>query len=224
MKNTMKNIALSVCLSLGFVVAANAQTATKPSGDVTFNVSTLNAVDIRSGGPGSISANAGSTAPTWNAANTGLSATLNVDNAAPDTNDGSDITASVKVRLRSNVNYKLTAAVNTPTTNQTGTGAFSSSDIKYGLDYDAGGRNGAAVNSGGTDSSSVTGTSSNFGVLSATPTDIASGSRISLGGHTQSSDNFVPATLNFKISKQFYTPGTFSQTLTVGILAVTPSN
>lgn len=199
---------MAICLMVG--ASINAQTIS--SGTVDFSVTVNPSFDIRSGGAGTglngMAVTGGVTA------NNALSATVTVADASPNI-DNSVLTASVPIRLRSNAPYKLNAT-------RTGTSVpsgidFESSDIAMTIAYVA--RSGANVNTGGSDSADAFG--GNVGALSSTATQIANGDRISNGGNTVSTNNFVTANLNFSAPRAFYTPtaSPYTDQITVSILA-----
>ena len=212
MKNTLKTIALSLGLTLGFAVAAQAQAV--PTGTVDFSVTVPEAYDIRSNGTVTVTAGITATAQT---ANNALATTLTVLDASPNV-DNSILTANVPIRLRSNDAYLLTAT-------RTGSSVahpanFDSSDISMSI---------SAITRSGANVAAGTDTAQNgFGApgktvadLSGTATNIMTGSRISnQGNNDASSANFATGTLNFSIARQYYTanPVAFTEQVTVGIV------
>lgn len=192
-------------------VAANAQAITQ--GTVNFSVSVADAVDLRAGGPATGN---GITPGSSQAANAALNVLLTVGDASPNI-DNSTLTAVVPIQMRSNKAYVLTAICN-PCAAQSDAD-FDSSDIGMNIVFNT--RSGARVNTSGTDSNANWAPVDNKSVLSLSGGQtIATGSRISLQGDNDSTDNTVTANLNFSVKRQYYTPtaGTpFTQTVTLGI-------
>jgi hypothetical protein len=215
MKKMIISLALVVGLSLCLTVGANAQAITQ--GTVDFSVSVPAAFDIRSNGSATVSS--GVTASLGNA-NSALGMTLTVADASPNVSNAA-LTAAVPIRLRSNLTYKLTAF--RANLDAASNADFDSSDIGMSISYNA--RSGAQVNTGGSDNPATgwqTGGNKTVADLNDSGVQIATGDRISLqGNNTASSPNFVTASLNFTIARQYYTPTStpFTQQVTVGISA-----
>lgn len=211
MKNTIKiAFAIVFCLMVG--VAANAQN-TINAGTVDFSVTVLNSFDLRSGGAGTglngMVVSGGVTA------NNALSATVTVADASPNVSNV-PLTATVPVRLRSNAPYQLTALRSG--SSMSSATDFESSDIAMTISFPT--RAGAEVNTGGSDSAVAFG--GNVGALTGSPVQVATGSRISNGGNTASTDNFIIANLNFSAPRAFYTPTVTPYTDQVQISILAP--
>jgi hypothetical protein len=150
------------------------------------------------------------------------------------------------LRLRSNVPYRLSAAVtaktgmvNGPPSSETAvTGqAMKTGDIGFGLTA-AIDKSGSAVVSGGLSPHRTDTIASGYNVASGWPTpadghpgfsktlydinsgaQILSGSRISADGDNSSDDNFLTVTLGVAALPQYFTPGDFTGTVTLTLTA-----
>ena len=210
--NKMIKMLSIFALLMSAAVFANAQAIT--NGTVQFDVSVQPAFDLRTDGAATGSSGV---AVTSNATNTALGTTITIADASPNVNN-STLTATVPIRMRSNATYKLNA---TRSGSSTPSGPdFESSDIKMGITYSS--RSGANVDTGGSDAAEPGwgALTNSVGDLSATPTKIAGGTRISTGGDNTSINNFVQAALNFSVARAYYTPvNNYADTVTVAIVA-----
>lgn len=210
--NKMIKMLSIFALLISATVFVNAQAQT--TGTVQFDVSVQPAFDLRANGPATASSGVVVNAQT---ANDALGATVTVSDASPNAGD-TDLTANVPIRMRSNATYKLTALRSGASVVS---GAdFESSDIKMEIAYST--RLGLNVDTGGSDTivSGWSGFSNSVGTLTPTAVKIAGGDRISTGGNNLSTDNFVAASLNFKIARAYYTPITsYTDQVTVAIVA-----
>lgn len=218
-------------VTLFVAAAANAQVTGNigSPGMVNFSVTVPDSFDLRSGG--NATASDASITGTSHITNNALSMTLNFGDVSPNVNN-SMLSVAVPIRLRSNRTYGVYAS-------RTGTstaslGDFESSDIGMGITYNA--RSGALVDSGtdtpvtswGSDPAAATVSngvptfSQKVDDLSATALKISNGSRISLGGDTTSTNNFVEANLRFAVKRQFFTATTSPYTDTVNVHIAAP--
>jgi hypothetical protein len=209
---TIKNFALMFCLTFCFAVIANAQTIN--SGTVDFSVTTPAAFDLR--GNGASTAGNGVQIQTNSNTNTSLSVNLVMGDAGPGNSNA--MTASVPLRLRSNAPYKLTAVrtgENTQVDNDAA--AFDASDITVGITVV---RNAGGLVASGADIPNAAVTKlSNIDKITGSTT-LMTGDRISnQGSNSMSSNNYITATLQFNATHQYYSVGTYSEQITLGISA-----
>jgi hypothetical protein len=214
----VKVISIIICCLFASTVVKS-QTKTETTGTITLSINSLPSFDLRSGGNPQVTPSSGISASSQTP-DTPLNTTITITNAAPTTATGGGFTANVPIRLRSNAPYKLMASRSG--NDSSSMANFDATDIKMGVTFSA--RNNNAVISGSdTPTTGFEGTTATntVGTLTHTPLQIANGSRISNRGNTISSDNFITANLNFRIPRQFYTPGlTYSDTITVSIVSI----
>ncbi len=240
MKNTVK-FAIAFFAAIFSVGIANAQTPYSVTGNqanpgvVNISVNIPKAADLRTGG--AASGDFGATVTAQSNTNDALSVSLNFADASPNNTAVSAANpfmyATVPVRMRSNADYEV-YAFRTGTLSSTAVEDFRASDVGFGVINVV--RTGALVSSGsdtvtsgfGSDPISATITNgqptyskSLADVPTATTgTKILGGTRISQGGDNTSTNNFNSADLRFSVKPQYYTPGTYTETVKVFI--VTP--
>lgn len=236
------NLTLSVFALLLAIAGVNAQTPYNTTGNSPANAGTVNfsvtvpkAADLRT--DGGATADNGASVTTASASNDALLVNLNFSDASPNqanvTSVSPFMTATVPVRMRSNASYQVLAFRN-GTLNATGAGDFKASDVGIGLINVT--RTGTGLNAAGTDtpngfqndpaSATVTNGQPAYSktladIGTATSGDLLlSGDRISNGGDNTSTNNFNTAQIKLAVKPQYYTPGTYTETLKVYI--VTP--
>lgn len=228
MKNILKNIALSLGLTFGFAVAAQAQSGvgTITDGTVNFSVTVAGAYDIRSDGTATVST--GVTVTSEAAQNAQMSTSLSIGDASPLVGTGvaaNPLTASVPFRLRSNNAYQLQALRGTTSTPTSANADFDPSDIGMHIAFTprASISPNSRLNTAGSDTPA--GNWGSVGLQSladlTTSTQIATGARISLEGDNLSNDNFTRGSLEFTIPREYYTANStpFTTSVTVSILS-----
>lgn len=234
-------ISLALCAMLLTAVFASAQTPYNTTGNsagnagsVGISVTVPKSSDLRTGG--AATPNNGASVTTASTANDALAVSLNFADASPNQSNVSATSpymyATVPVRMRSNSNYEV-FAFRAGTLNSTNIEDFRASDVGFAIINVTRGTGG--LHSAGTDT-----TTSGFGsdpttapIVNGLPsysktladvdtasgvTKILSGSRISQGGDNTSTDNFNTADLRFAVKPQYYTPGTYTETVKVYIV------
>lgn len=197
MKNTVKML-FALAFAIFAVGAVNAQTI--PTGTIDFSVATPAAFDLRS------------------ASNAQLSdSSVSFSNAGPGNNDA--MSKSVVIRLRSNAAYQVTAfRSGAATVPDNDIARFDASDISVLVTPAT--RGGSLVNTSGVDNVNASVVKLSDIAKTTGSTQLMYGDRISnQGDNSASSDNFIEATLKFDATHQYYTPETYSETITVGISA-----
>lgn len=238
MKNTIK-FAIAFFAVAITATFANAQTPYQTTGNseatagiVNLSVTVPKAADLRTGGLAS--AVNGAEVTTGSTENDKLIVSLNFTDASPNNSEVSEgspfMSATVPIRMRSNFAYVVQATragnlASGPVED------FRASDVGFGVILAA--RSGALVSSGsdtagafGSDPSSATITngqptyskSLNDIPTGTSGTQIFGGDRISQGGDNTSTNNFNSADLRFSVKPQYYTPGTYTETVKVFIL------
>jgi hypothetical protein len=194
MKNTVKML-FALAFAIFAVGAVNAQTIN--SGTIDFSVTTPAAFDLRGADNAQLS-----------------SASVSFADAGP--NSTAAMSKSFVVRLRSNAAYQLTAVrTGAAGADDNDSARFDASDISVFVTPN---RSSGTLRAGGNDvvNSAVVKLSD---VQKGTgTTQLMSGDRISNQGDNNS-DNFMEATLKFDATHQYYTPETYTETVTVGISA-----
>jgi hypothetical protein len=137
------NRAVSILTRAGFVAAllvagAASAAAQSTSGTVSMSATVSKFVEIRSGGPVTLSGNSGGGVGPDGVDGSPLSVSINLGELGP-SNSSSFVTATVPLKVRSNANYVLSMSA---TVSSTGTTAnkIAASDVGFGL--------GAATRSG----------------------------------------------------------------------------
>jgi hypothetical protein len=217
---------LPIALTLTALVAS-AQT----SGTVTVNGNVAKSASIRWWSYSALNSESGTNSP--NTQNGPLAFTLTLGDVSP-TNTHTYAGGKVKVVLRSNASYVLSAQV----TASSGFGASASgditlSDIGYGLDSLA--NSGTLVTGDPASDGTIAGSFSNdpstasknadgvpqfttsLNNVASAATQVLSGPRISKGGDISSPNNGLLVDTVYAVGPQYYTPTTFSATVTYTI-------
>jgi len=228
----LKIAAFAALLTVTLAVAAAAQSTT---GTVNMSANASKFVEINSGGPVSLTGNAGVGFTTDVTANNPLAVVINLGEIGP-SNLSSFVIANVPVKIRSNAAYQVTATAVVSSTATSGNRLLAS-DVGFGIGSFS--RSGVGVNTPGIDTNATAGdptaaangavnastgrfefvtSNSNLGYFSGATTALSGPQimnavpRSNVGGLT------VPAI--FAIKPQFYENG--SSTIAVTFTATTP--
>ena len=212
-----------------FVVIAAATASAQSTGTVTINGSVAKSASIRWWSFTALNTETGTNSP--NTQNSPLLFTLNVGDVSP-ANSNNYAGGKVKVILRTNAAYALSAQVTASSGFGAASGDITLSDVGFGLANLA--NSGALVFGDPATDSVVAGSfgndpsaaSKNADGVPAFPTSlnnvssatqVLSGPRISKGGSVSSPNNGLLVDTIYAIGPQYFTPTTFSATVTYTI-------
>jgi hypothetical protein len=213
-----------------FVAVASAAASAQTTGTASVSGSVAKSASIRWWSFQALNSETGANAP--NTQNSPLVFTVNMGDVSP-SNTNAYAGGKVKVILRSNAAYTLSAQVTASSGFGSGAnGDLTLSDVGFGLADLA--NSGPLVLSDPAANSTIAGSFNNDpsaaaknsdGVPSfsaslnnlSSPTQVLSGPRISKAGDNSSSNNGLLVNTIFAVAPQFYTPTTFSATVTFTI-------
>jgi hypothetical protein len=150
--------AVSALTRAGFVAAilisaAASAAAQNTSGTVTMTATVSKFVEIKSGGPVTLSGNSGGGVSPDGVDGSPLAVSINLGELGP-SNGSSFVTATVPLKVRSNANYVLSMSATVSSTGTT-TNKIGAADIGFGLGTAT--RSGTGVNTSGTDTPGTSG-------------------------------------------------------------------
>lgn len=229
MRKIIKQLVKLACLGIVLSTAAGVASA-QSTGTVTVSGSVAKSASIRWWSFTALNTETGANAP--NTQNSPLLFTLSVGDVSP-ANSNSYAGGKVKVIMRTNAAYALSAQVTASSGfGSAGSGDLTLSDVGFGLANlaNSGGlvfgdpaSNSVVAGSFGNDPSTaaknadgVPTFATSFNNLSAA-TQVLSGPRISKGGSVDSPNNGLLLDTIYAIGPQFFTPTTFSATVTYTI-------
>lgn len=230
MRKIIEQLVKLACL--GIVLSFAAATASaQTSGTVTVGGTVAKSASIRWWSFTALNTESGANSP--NTQNSPLLFTLNVGDVSP-ANTNSYAGGKVRVVLRSNAAYALSAQVTSSSGfGSAGSGDLSLSDVGFGLANMANSgslvfgdpaTNSVFAGSFGNDPSAASKNSdgiptfaTSLNGVASSATQVLSGPRISKGGSVSSANNGLLVDTIYAIGPQFFTPTTFSATVTYTI-------
>jgi hypothetical protein len=234
---------LARLIFVSVVVVALSQTSSAQildSGTITLSATVSGYVEVRAGGPASISGNSGggiiSNKIKGDRLNSPTTLTIDFGNVGP-ANGNSFVTATVPLRLRSNVSYtlKMSAAAMTYGGGPSDADSVALADIGFGVisaarDSGAGIAAGADSIAGASSGDPTSGASGGFNAAGkyvynanhslsnyAASTTIVTGPRINRAMVPTANTRGLVVTTMFAVKPQFFTPGSFSTSVTFTI-------
>jgi hypothetical protein len=126
--STLTRAGFVAALLIAGAVSAAAQT---PTGSVTMSATVSKFVEIRSGGPVTLSGNSGGGVGTDGVDGSPLAVSINLGELGP-SNSSAFVTATVPLKVRSNANYVLSMSATVSSTGTT-TNKIGASDVGFGL-------------------------------------------------------------------------------------------
>ena len=229
MRKMIKQLVKLTCLIMVVSTAAVVASA-QTTGTVNVNGSVAKSASIRWWSFTAVNSETGTNSP--NTQNSPLLFTLSVGDVSP-ANSNNYAGGKVKVILRTNAAYALSAQVTTSSGFGAASGDLRLSDVGFGLANLA--NSGALVFGDPATNSVIAGSFGNdpsaaaknadgvptfatsFNNLASSATQVLSGPRISKGGSVSSPNNGLLVDTIYAIGPQYFTPTTFSATVTYTI-------